>query len=101
MQTSSDAFESTATYSSSGLKARAFEAGNVQGVVVQIIAKTFFPLSTGSKPAGSSFNAYFTHTAGVVSFSYSTSASASAVRSCQHQYTGRSPLYTKPCSKNL
>ncbi len=45
----------------------------------------FFPASAGSIFAGSSSSAYFTQTVGLTSFSYSTSASASAVSSCMHQ----------------
>jgi hypothetical protein len=37
-------------------------------------------------------SAYRTYTLGEVCISYSTSASASAVWSCEHQYTGFSPL---------
>ena len=38
---------------------------------------------------------------GDVWFSYSTSASASAVRQWMHQCTGFLPLYTMPCSTNF
>ena len=61
------------------------EAGSVQGVVVQMMVKSFLPASAASSFAGSSSNAYFTQTVELVWFSYSTSASASAVSSCMHQ----------------
>src|SRR6266568_4232383 len=57
----------------------------VQGVVVQMMVETFFPSSAVSILAGSSISAYFTHTVGLVWFSYSTSASAKAVSSYMHQ----------------
>ena len=68
------------------------DAGSVQGVVVQITVKTFFPGERRIEPAGSSASAYFTQTVGLVWFSYSTSASARAVLSKMHQYTERRPL---------
>ena len=66
------------------------DAGRVQGVVVQMMVETFFParaapISAGKTFAGSSSKPYFTHTVGLVWFSYSTSASARAVSSCMHQ----------------
>ena len=45
--------DSRATYSSSGWKATAMEAGRVQGVVVQMMVLTFLPASAGSMVAGS------------------------------------------------
>ena len=61
------------------------DAGSVQGVVVQMMVETFFPASAESIFAASSSSAYFTQTVELVWFSYSTSASASAVSSCMHQ----------------
>src|SRR5437899_7545833 len=83
---------SSATYSRSGWKATAMEAGSVQGVVVQIMVATFLPASAESIFAGSLVNWYFTQTLGLVWLEYSISASANAVLSWMHQYTGRSPL---------
>src|SRR5437870_2497220 len=77
--------DSSATYSNSGWKATAMDAGNVQGVVVQMMVFTFFPASAGSIFAESLVSAYFTYTLGLVCISYSTSASASAVLSWMHQ----------------
>src|ERR1041384_3288523 len=91
---------SKATYSSSGWNATAIEAGSVHGVVVQMIVLTVLPASAGSSFPGSLVIRYFTQMLGLVWFSYSTSASASAVLSLMHQYSGRRPLYTAPCSTN-
>ena len=48
--------------SSSGWKATAIEAGEVHGVVVQMMVETLFPARGESIFAGSSSNPYFTHT---------------------------------------
>src|SRR5206468_10977961 len=56
MYTSPSDSDSSATYFSSGWKATAIDAGSVQGVVVQITVKTFFPFKTGSSFAGSSLS---------------------------------------------
>ena len=64
----------------------------VQGVVVQISPQTFLPASAGSIAAGSVVSAKRTQIDGLEWFSYSTSASASAVRSWMHQLTGFRPL---------
>src|SRR5512146_912860 len=74
------------------------DAGSVHGVVVQMRVFTVLPASAGSNFAGSLVSRYFTQILGLVWFSYSTSASASAVLSWMHQYTGLSPLYTAPLS---
>jgi len=50
-----------------------------------MMVETFFPANAASIEAGSSSNAYFTHTVLLVWLSYSISASASAVSSCMHQ----------------
>ena len=67
-------------------------AGIVHGVVVQIRPYTLRPASAGSIAAGSDVSAKRTQIDGLVWFSYSTSASASAVRSFMHQLTGFRPL---------
>src|SRR5690348_11698694 len=77
------------------------EAGSVQGVVVQIMVETFLPARAGSIFAGSLVSRYFTQTLGLVRLAYSISASARAVLSWMHQYTGRRPLYTAPFSMKL
>src|SRR4051812_45751087 len=77
--------DSSATYSNSGWKATAMDAGSVQGVVVQIMVLTSFPPRAASIFVGSLVSAYFTQTLGLVWLSYSTSASASAVLSWIHQ----------------
>ena len=64
----------------------------VHGVVVQISPQTFLPARAGSIAAESVVNAKRTQIDGLEWFSYSTSASASAVRSWMHQLTGLSPL---------
>ena len=64
----------------------------VQGVVVQMMVLSLLPASAGSIFAGSLVIRYLTQMLGLVWFSYSTSASASAVLSWMHQYTGRRPL---------
>ena len=69
-------------------------AGIVHGVVVQISPHTRLPANAGSIEPGSLFSAKRTQMEGLVWFSYSTSASASAVRSWMHQLTGFNPLYT-------
>ncbi len=74
-------------------------AGMVHGVVVQIRPYTVRPASAGSIAAGSDCNAKRTQIDGLAWFSYSTSASASAVRQWMHQCTGFSPLYTEPCAR--
>src|SRR5436189_6477156 len=85
---------STATYSSAGWNAIATFAGIVQGVVVQISPYTRLRVSAESIAAGSEVRTKRTQIDGLVWFSYSTSASASAVRSLMHQLTGFNPLYT-------
>ena len=67
-------------------------AGMVQGVVVQMRLKQRFPASDSSILPGSDVRAKRTQIDGLVWFSYSTSASASAVRQLMHQFTGFSPL---------
>src|SRR6185437_1171001 len=86
--------------SSSGWNATAIDAGRVHGVVVQIIVFTRLPARAVSIFSGALVIRYFTQMLGLVCVSYSTSASASAVLSWMHQYTGRSPLYTAPFSMN-
>ena len=69
-------------------------AGMVHGVVVQITPYTVRPASAGSIAAASETSANRTQMEGLVWSAYSTSASASAVRSLMHQCTGFRPLYT-------
>ena len=69
-------------------------AGMVHGVVVQMSPYTSRPASAGSSCAASEVRAKRTQIDGLEWFSYSTSASASAVRSFMHQCTGLRPLYT-------
>src|SRR6266436_3304131 len=71
----------------------------VQGVVVQISPHTRRPCRFGSTFAALFASAKRTQMDGLEWFSYSTSASASAVRSWMHQLTGFSPLYTYPKSR--
>ena len=70
-------------------------AGMVHGVVVQItrVHRCARP-APGSIAAGSEVSANRTQIEGLVWSAYSTSASASAVRSLMHQCTGFRPLYT-------
>src|SRR4030095_6867254 len=86
MKTSSPC--STATYSSAGLNAIPRFAGSVQGVVVQMTILTLRLARPGSTFTASG-NGNFTYTDGLVWSSYSTSASARAVWSKIHQWTGR------------
>ncbi len=67
-------------------------AGMVQGVVVQMRPKTRREARAGWSAPGSEANAKRTQMEGLEWFSYSTSASASAVRQCRHQFTGLRPL---------
>ena len=74
------------------MNATARFAGSVQGVVVQMTAETRLPASSAcfarSAAYWSSFSAKRTSIDGLVWFSsYSTSASASAVRHEMHQWT--------------
>ena len=85
---------STATYSYFGLYAMAMLAGMVHGVVVQMRPNTSRPARSGWIFAGSEVNSKRTQIDGLVWSLYSTSASASAVRSLMHQCTGLRPLYT-------
>ena len=66
--------------------------GSVHGVVVHMIVQTFLSLNRGSIFSGALVSLYRTYTLGDVCISYSTSASASAVWSWEHQYTGFRPL---------
>ena len=69
-------------------------AGMVQGVVVQMT--TVAPFSGASFTTGN-----FTHTVGLTWSWYSTSASASAVRSTGLHMTGLEPRYSWPDMRNL
>jgi len=71
-------------------------AGSVHGVVVQTTANARRPTSFAWSSAGTDVSGNFTHTEGVRCSSYSTSACASAVLQCIHQWTGLSPLWTSP-----
>lgn len=79
-------------YSMSGLNAMALFAGNVQGVVVQIkafMASATTPLRL-SRALGSVTNGILTNAAVHLCWSsYSSSASANAVREEGDQWTGR------------
>ena len=82
----------SATYSCAGCTAIARFAGKVHGVVVQITAKARRLPSTDWSSDGTDVIGNLTQTDGVLWSSYSTSACASAVRQCMHQWTGFRPL---------
>ena len=89
-------FTSYAPYSKSGWNAMARFDGMVQGVVVQIKTDTGRPASAGTRVSASARLASLSGNSTVIDGdtcgSYSTSASASAVRQCVHQCTGFLPL---------
>src|ERR1035438_3959716 len=68
---------------------------NWTGVVITVPR---CPTSAEGFAAASDTSANRTQIDGLVWSAYSTSASASAVRSLMHQCTGLSPLYTQPFS---
>ena len=74
----------------------------VQGVVVQMSTETGRPARAGAFSASAAADGprigNSTKIDGDRWSSYSTSASARAVRQCRHQWTGFLPLYTTPCS---
>src|SRR5690625_6374338 len=72
------------SYSSSGCSAMAKFDGRVHGVVVQMTTEIFRPSAASFNHCGAATKSNFTYTLGALYGAYSTSASASAVRSEEH-----------------